>query len=81
VTSIVFTYQNHKGVRSERRVKPIGVMFVSNPGFGYQPGWFLHGFCMTKMEVRSFSLSHIILPEGVKNFLLEWPATEEGQPK
>ena len=58
-----FQYKNHRGEIAEREVEFIGLIYVRNPGYGYQPGWFLHGICQKKQEVRSFALTHIILPD------------------
>jgi predicted DNA-binding transcriptional regulator YafY len=72
-TTLTFEYKNHRGEIRTRQIKPIGLMFVRNPGYGYQPGWFLHGLCLDKNAIRSFALCNIILPDGVKVYLLEWP--------
>lgn len=56
-----FKYLNHRGVVAARRVEMYSIDFQKNPGFGYQPGWFLTGMCLDKNEIRSFALTHIIL--------------------
>lgn len=59
--TISFTYRNHKGVTEERMVTLDAVEFVREPGFGYQSGWFVSGFCHKKKERRSFAFSHIVM--------------------
>jgi predicted DNA-binding transcriptional regulator YafY len=71
-TLLTFEYKNHRGEVATRRVKPIGVMFVRNPSYGYQPGWFLHGRCLDKDAIRSFALCNIILPDNEPFYILEW---------
>lgn len=56
---ITFYYKNHRGEVAERRVEVDSLEFVTNPGFGYQPGWFLSGHDLDKDARRSFALSHI----------------------
>lgn len=60
---IKFKYLNHRGEVAERRVAVKGLEFCYNPNYGYQPGWFLRGFCMDKQADRSFALNRIELPE------------------
>lgn len=60
---VKFNYKNHRGVVAERHVRNPRLQFEYKPGFGYQPGWFLHGFDLDKQAPRSFALSHIILPD------------------
>ena len=59
---VVFTYRNYKGEHEVRTVIPTSVDFLSDPGFGYQPGWFLTGIDVDRKEKRSFFLANIILP-------------------
>lgn len=54
-----FNYKNHRGEIALRTVEVQSLDFLYNPGFGYQPGWFLSGICQDKGERRSFALSHI----------------------
>lgn len=64
--TIKFKYLNHKGATSMRTVNVIGVDYISSPGFGYQAGWFLTGWCHDKQATRSFALSHInVSPNGI----------------
>lgn len=56
---ITFHYKNHRGEVAERHVEVDSLEFVTNPGFGYQPGWFLSGHDLDKGARRSFALSHI----------------------
>jgi predicted DNA-binding transcriptional regulator YafY len=61
--TIQFLYLNHAGKLSGRTVTVDSVEFHRNPGFGYQPGWFISGFDHDKAARRSFALSRIQLPE------------------
>lgn len=61
---IKFMYLNHHGKLAERRVAVECVEFQHNPGFGYQPGWFVTGLCLDKRARRSFALNRIELPEA-----------------
>lgn len=61
---VAFRYRNHKGVVKTRSVEVKSLDFLKEPGFGYQPGWFLTGICADKNEIRSFALCNIIL-DGV----------------
>lgn len=66
-----FDYKNHRGETRPRTIQFIGIIFLKDPGYGYQPGWFVHGVCEDKNEVRSFALCNILLPDGGKYYLLE----------
>lgn len=60
-----FKYLNHRGEVRERRVLPISLDFQKNPGYSYQPGWFLTCHDLDEngkvRGVRSFALTHILL--------------------
>jgi hypothetical protein len=43
-----------------RRVIPQTISYFARPGYGYQPGWFLTGVDVVKLEHRIFRLSHIV---------------------
>lgn len=58
---VEFNYLNHRGELKRRRVLPLSLDFQKNPGYGYQPGWFLTGWCQDKKATRSFALSRIQL--------------------
>jgi hypothetical protein len=64
-----FEYQNHRGLREWRVVVFERLEWVPNPDFGYQPGWFLTGYCRNRKARRSFALSHIIHEYGGLNFV------------
>jgi len=57
-----FTYKNYKGITSDRMLDVECLEYLTNPGFDYEPGWFLTGIDVHKGERRSFSLDHIIFP-------------------
>lgn len=60
---VSFAYRNHRGELETRRVVPEAIEFHANPGYNYQPGWFLTGYDLDRQAVRSFALSHMILEE------------------
>lgn len=64
--NIEFVYHNHKGETRLRNIKPESIAWLPNPGFGYQPGWFLNGICNDSGERRSFALTSIVLPSNTK---------------
>lgn len=72
MTIVKFKYKNYKGEARERTVEVTSLDFLRNPGFDYQPGWFLNGICQEKQLVRSFALTNIILdpPEGMSQSLM-----------
>jgi hypothetical protein len=51
-----FKYTNYKGEIEERNVRPITLGWQGDPGFGYQPGLFLHAFDLERQAARTFSL-------------------------
>ncbi|RWB40431.1 MAG: hypothetical protein EOQ44_25140 [Mesorhizobium sp.] len=65
--NIEFMYLNHRGETAKRRIEVDSIEFHRNPGFGYQPGWFVSGFDLDRNNRRSFALSRIVLPEHDTN--------------
>lgn len=63
-----FTYRNHRGEVEEREVDVDSVEFIRDPGFNYQPGWFISGIDQSRMQRRSFALVNVVLPEKEKYF-------------
>lgn len=61
---IQFTYRNHRGNERLRTIDVDSVEFIRNPGFNYQPGWFVSGYDCDKEARRSFALTHIVLPDS-----------------
>jgi len=61
---VEFTYTNHRGEKRTRRVMPLGVEYIQQPGYGYEPGWFLRAFDPEKTALRAFRLSHIDIQPG-----------------
>lgn len=59
---INFPYINHRGELGYRLVRPESLDYLSKPGYGYQPGWFLAGWDLDKKQRRSFALANIQLP-------------------
>jgi hypothetical protein len=51
-----FRYINHRGENEIRTVRPIKFEWLSNPGWGYTPGWFLTAFDYDRGEERSFRI-------------------------
>lgn len=70
--TITFTYLNHRGDREERTIDADKINYENHPGYGYQAGWFISGFCHKKQAYRSFALNRIILSEDSppKHFVL-----------
>ena len=67
---IEFTYRNHRGQIEQRRVDVDSIEYIRDPGFHYQPGWFLSGKDLDRDARRSFALTHIILPEHTPYYKL-----------
>lgn len=59
---IMFGYLNHRGETSIRQVYIEDLSFEANPGYNYQPGWFLSGYDLDKKARRSFALARMIPP-------------------
>lgn len=64
MTTIAFNYLNHKGIISERRVTVDSIEFIFGIHYGYQPGWFVSGYCHEKKARRSFALSRIVFSDS-----------------
>jgi hypothetical protein len=60
--TVSFEYLNHRGIKETRTIDVDGLEFNHDPGFDYQPGWFLSGWCHNRKQRRSFALSRITLP-------------------
>jgi predicted DNA-binding transcriptional regulator YafY len=67
--TVTFVYKNHRGDIRERVIIPDAIEFISVSNFGYQPGWYLSGYCMDKCARRSFNLAHIIFPENKTQYV------------
>ena len=63
--TLKFDYLNHNGKLAERTVRVETLELLISPDYGYQPGWFLTGFCFTKQARRSFALSRIVIDEDL----------------
>lgn len=61
-----FRYKNYRGEISNRRVAFTDLVFMTEPGFDYQPGWFVGGYDLDRKERRTFALTSIILPTEMK---------------
>lgn len=61
--SVSFTYKNHRGEVARRTVLVDAIEYLREPGYGYEPGWFIAGFDVDKQARRSFSFANIVLPE------------------
>jgi predicted DNA-binding transcriptional regulator YafY len=61
---VTFDYMTHRGTVEKRTVTVRGVDWTDNPGYNYQPGWFLTGHCHDRDAMRSFALNRIVLPEA-----------------
>lgn len=69
--AITFKYINHKGRISDRTVVVEHLHFLPDPGFGYQPGWFVTGIDVDKEEYRSFALTHIVMERDTPQQIFE----------
>lgn len=58
-TLISFSYRNHKGVKSRRRVRPIRMWFGSTAWYP-EPGWLVEAFCIDKGVTRDFQLCKML---------------------
>jgi hypothetical protein len=63
---VKFKYKNHRGEITPRTVDLDSIEFITKPGYGYQPGWFLSGIDQDKNARRSFSVHNIILDDDLK---------------
>lgn len=59
-----FFYKNHRGQVEERTIDVDSIEWLSNPDYGYQPGWFISGIDHDSDARRSFALVNIQLPAG-----------------
>lgn len=61
---MVFEYRNHRGEVKERRVVPVALDYLLEPGYGYDSGWFLTAYDHTGDRngeaLRSFALERIV---------------------
>lgn len=58
---VKFRYINHRGKEEQRKVSLEAIEFHQNPGYGYQPGWFVSGWDHDRQGRRSFALSRIVM--------------------
>lgn len=58
-----FKYRNHRGEIADREIKIDSLEFIREPGFGYQSGWFISGYCLDRNARRSFALNNIVMDE------------------
>ena len=67
MATVKFKYKNYRGEVQNRTIDVDSIEFLHaaklDPKYGYQPGWFLSGWCHEKRARRSFALCNIILPE------------------
>lgn len=61
---VKFTYKNHRGEVAERTVTVDSIQYLTDPGYGYPPGWFVSGMCHDRQARRSFAFANIV-PEPV----------------
>jgi predicted DNA-binding transcriptional regulator YafY len=61
--TLTFKYLNHNGKISVRTVDVEELEFDFKPGYGYQPGWAISGFCHDKQARRTFFLSRILFED------------------
>lgn len=68
---VTFNYVNHRGEKSQRRVRPIRLWHGST-AWHSQPQWLLEAFDLDKMETRDFAMEFVVgwrvlTPEGKPN--------------
>lgn len=61
---IQFGYTNHRGETAKRTITVDAVEYVHRPGYDYEPGWFVSGWCHDRQARRSFALSKIDLGDS-----------------
>ena len=71
VRKITFRYVNHKGKDEMRHALPLRLEYETNPGYSYQPGWFLKCWDFDRKGVRSFALSRIVFEDNLHPMPLE----------
>lgn len=59
---ITFTYRNHRGEIEKRSLAVDSIEWINDPGYNYQPGWFVSGLDLDRRARRSFALANMILP-------------------
>lgn len=52
----VFEYTNHRGDVGNRTVMVDRIVWMDDPGYGYEPGWFVIGVDLDRKEQRQFRL-------------------------
>jgi hypothetical protein len=57
-----FEYKNYEGKVAMRKVRKAGALLclIKEPGYGYEPGFFLVGHDLDKDAIRSFALTNMI---------------------
>lgn len=71
--TISFNYRNHRGKVENRTIDVDRVEWLARPGYDYQPGWFISGYCHDRKARRSFALTHIVLAYPTVNACLLKP--------
>jgi hypothetical protein len=59
---IQFRYKNHRGEEGARDVTVDSIAYLRKPGFSYEPGFFIMGYCHDKQAQRSFAFCNVVLP-------------------
>jgi hypothetical protein len=60
---LIFKYLNHRGSTDMREVLFESVQYIREPGYGYEPGWFISGYDLHRKARRSFALANIIFDD------------------
>ena len=63
MNQLIFYYKNHRGIVEVRQVRDAILMFDRNPDHGYQPGWFIDAYCLSRRGRRNFALVNIQIHE------------------
>ena len=56
---LTFQYKNHRGVVATRQVRDAILMYDREPAYGYQPGWFIDAYCLSRHARRRFALASV----------------------
>ena len=64
MTTVTFSYKNHRGVVETRQVRDAILMFDRTPEYGYQPGWFIDAYCLSRHARRKFALVNVKIYEA-----------------
>ncbi len=56
---VIIDYTNHKGVRRERCIQPVRVLFATHAPYHPELQWLLNAYDVDKRDWRTFAISNI----------------------